>query len=41
MDGFAAQYQAIMSGIAYCNFQNLNYAHNSIKPIEHNSDIKS
>lgn len=36
-DGFGAQYQAIMSGIAYCNFKNYNYIHTPILniPDEH------
>jgi len=40
-DGFGAQYQAIMSGIAYCRFKNYNYIHTPFKEIQHNGDIKS
>ena len=40
-DGFGAQYQAIMSGIAYCKFKNYNYIHTPFKKIDHNGDIKS
>lgn len=41
IDGFGAQYQAIMSGIAYCNFKNYNYIHTPFKQIQHNGNIKS
>lgn len=40
-DGFGAQYQAIMSGIAYCKFKNYNYIHTPFKKIAHNGNIKS
>lgn len=40
IDGFGAQYQAIMSGIAYCRFKNYNYIHTPFKNIAHNGDIK-
>ena len=32
-DGFGAQYQSIMSGIAYCKFKNYNYIHTPFKKI--------
>lgn len=38
-DGFGAQYQAILSGIAYCNYKNIVYIHTPIKIIDHNTDI--
>lgn len=41
IDGFGSQYQAIMSGIAYCKFRNFNYIHTPFKQIKHNGDIKS
>ena len=41
IDGFGAQYQAIMSGIAYCKFKNYNYIHTPFKQIDHGGDIKS
>ena len=37
-DGFGAQYQAFMSGIAYCRFKNYNYVHTPFKNIEHSQD---
>jgi len=40
-DGFGAQYQAIMSGIANCKFKNYNYIHTPFKIIGHCGDIKS
>ena len=40
-DGFGAQYQSIMSGIAYCRFKNYNYIHTPFKHIGHDGDIKS
>ena len=40
-DGFGAQYQAIMSGIAYCKFKNYNYIHTPFKKIGHKGSIKS
>lgn len=38
-DGFGAQYQAILSGIAYCNYKNYIYVHTPIRTLEHNVDI--
>jgi len=35
MDGFGAQYQAIMSGIAYCKYANYSYIHSPIIYLEH------
>lgn len=40
-DGFGAQYQSIMSGIVYCEFNNLNYVHTPISKIHHGEDIIS
>jgi len=40
-DGFGAQYQAVMSGIAYCRFKNYDYVHTPFKTIEHNGNVKS
>lgn len=37
-DGFGAQYQAIMSGIALCKYKNYNYIHTPMKEIEHGAD---
>ncbi len=37
-DGFGAQYQAIMSGIAYCNYMNYKYIHTPFKDIAHDED---
>jgi hypothetical protein len=34
-DGFGAQYQAIMSGIAYCEYYNYKYIHTPFKYMEH------
>ena len=39
-DGFGAQYQAIMSGIAYCNYHGYIYVHTPFKQIEHNVDVE-
>ena len=39
-DGFGAQYQAIMSGIAYCSYKNYVYVHTPIRKLEHNTDVK-
>lgn len=39
-DGFGAQYQAIMSGIAYCMYKNYNYIHTPIEFLGHNEDVK-
>ena len=38
-DGFGAQYQAILSGIAYCNYEKYVYVHTPIKQMEHNVDV--
>ena len=40
-DGFGAQYQAFMSGIAYCKYKNYKYIHNPIKFLANNENIKS
>ena len=37
-DGFGAQYQAIMSGIALCKYKNYNYIHTPMKEIAHDTD---
>lgn len=37
-DGFGAQYQAIMSGIAYCNYMNYTYIHTPFHTIAHNEN---
>ena len=37
-DGFGAQYQAIMSGIAYCNYMNYTYIHTPLQKIAHNGN---
>ena len=37
-DGFGAQYQAIMSGIAYCNYMNYIYIHTPLQKIAHNGN---
>ena len=34
-DGFGAQYQAIMSGIAICKYKNYEYLHTPIKKLAH------
>ena len=39
IDGFGAQYQAILSGIAYCIYNNYVYVHTPIKILAHNTDI--
>lgn len=38
-DGFGAQYQAIMSGLAYCNYHRYIYVHTPFKQIEHGVDV--
>ena len=38
-DGFGAQYQHIMSGIAFCEFNNYVYVHSPFITIEHNVDV--
>ena len=38
-DGFGAQYQGILSGIAYCNYKNYIYFHTPFTEMEHNIDI--
>jgi len=37
-DGFGAQYQAIMSGIAYCNYMNYKYIHSPFQKIAHDGN---
>ena len=39
-DGFGAQYLAILSGIAYCNYKNYIYVHTPFIKMEHNTNIK-
>ena len=39
-DGFGAQYQSIMSGIAYCNHMNYQYIHTPIKILSHNENVE-
>ena len=41
VDGFGSQYQAIMSGIAYCKFYNYNYIHTPFKRLSHSVNFKS
>ena len=41
MDGFGSQYQALMSGIAYCNYKNYEYIHTPLKTVEHTKNVKS
>ena len=38
-DGFGAQYQAIMSGIAFCEYKNYTYLHTPFTKMEHGVDI--
>ena len=38
-DGFGAQYQAIMSGIAFCASKNYTYIHTPFDKIEHDVDV--
>jgi len=38
-DGFGAQYQAILSGIAYCKFKNYIYIHTPFLKMEHDVNI--
>lgn len=38
-DGFGAQYQAILSGISYCNYQKYIYLHTPFTKIEHDVDV--
>jgi len=38
-DGFGAQYQSIMSGIAICAFKKLTYVHTPFKQLEHTTEI--
>jgi hypothetical protein len=39
-DGFGAQYQAIMSGIAYCIYKKYVYVHTPFTKIEHDCDVE-
>lgn len=39
-DGFGAQYQAIMSGIAYCNHMNYQYIHTPMKGVSHKENVE-
>lgn len=38
-DGFGAQYQAILSGIAYCNYKKYIYVHTPFTEMQHGADI--
>ena len=38
-DGFGAQYQSFLSGIAYCNYMKYIYIHSPIEILDHNVDI--
>jgi hypothetical protein len=38
-DGFGSQYQAILSGIAYCNYAKFVYVHTPMTEIEHGVDV--
>jgi GH25 family lysozyme M1 (1,4-beta-N-acetylmuramidase) len=38
-DGFGAQYQSILSGIALCKAENYIYVHTPMKTIEHGVDV--
>ena len=40
-DGFGAQYQAFMSGIAYCMYKNYIYIHSPMLNLTNNEDVKS
>ena len=37
-DGFGAQYQAMMSGVAYAHFMGYEYVHTPFRRIDHNAD---
>ena len=39
-DGFGAQYNAILSGIAYCHYKKFVYVHSPITQLEHDVDVK-
>lgn len=39
-DGFGAQYQAIMSGIAYSNYMNYKYIHTPFQKIAHDGNVE-
>lgn len=39
-DGFGAQYQSIMSGIAYCNHMNYQYIHTPMKILSHDENVE-
>jgi hypothetical protein len=39
-DGFGAQYQAVMSGIAICHYRNLVYYHTPFIKMEHDADVE-
>ena len=38
-DGFGAQYQSILSGIAYCSYKGYNYIHTPFSKMDHGVDI--
>lgn len=39
-DGFGAQYLSIITGIAWCNYNNHNYIHSKITQLEHNLNVE-
>ena len=39
-DGFGAQYQAMMSGIAYAHFMNYQYVHTPFRFLDHNANVR-
>jgi len=39
-DGFGAQYQAILSGISYCNYKNYIYIHTPFTQMDHAVDVR-
>ena len=39
-DGFGAQYQAIMSGIAYSNYMNYTYIHTPFQKMAHDGNVE-
>jgi len=40
-DGFGSQYHAIISGIIFCKYNNLEYIHTPFEIMDHNSNINS
>lgn len=41
VDGFGSQYQAIMSGIAFCLYKNYNYIHTPFKILSNNESAEN